>query len=730
MNVPPSDVTSSTSASTSSLPRRDRRGARILASCLGAALPVALAHEVVAQQTPPAAAPAKPQEPRPEVETQIPEVLVEETALQADAALQKVPLSNTAGRDVLSPEEVSQAGAMNVQEVLRRSPSVNISEETGSDSLPNVAIRGVSGNDGIFRSVNVAMFADGIPLSGGPYGAPGASGFPLLMERIYAVDLQRGGGATRYGPNNVSGIVNFLTRPIPEQTTLELRSSYDSFDNGSLYAGIGGSYGRFGFLAEGVYKDGDTYRDHGDYELENYSLKLRYDVTDELRSFTQVEFYDDDSDLSDGLSKLQFQQDRFQSTSLQNRFTANQKRFNQKFEWQTGKDTRVDLIGYYYETERTFYLGSPLYYGDNPTYVQATPRPMNTWAVQPQLSHKYAWGDVDAEVLVGYRFHHENLTRRVERDFPNGTHTLLSDDDFEYVAHSLFAQNDFWFGDFKVTPGVRFERVDMTGKAQNEFEVERDYEEVLPAISASYEMTPQWSVYANVQSSFQPPAANAIELSADPQEIEAQRAWMYEVGTRVQKDDRLVAADLTLYQIDYSDRLEPDPDQFDVLLNSGRSRHRGVELTFDGELEAAGLEGVSYWTSTAYNQSEYENGDFEGNDLPGTPHWLLGWGARYDHEATGLWTAVDGFFTDESYSDRENTEELNDQGTRGIRPSAIVWNAHVGLRRMLGDRCRFDVQVDARNVFDQDDYDVRAARGIYPGAPFGYGATVGFLFTF
>lgn len=726
MKVPPSSVAQTLVRSSPAL--LDRIGARVVAGCLCAAC--ALGADARAQQTPPPPAETPPTPPAPKPETGIPEVLVEETAIEADAALQHVPLSNTAARDVLAPEEVRQAGTTNTQEILRRSPSVHISEETGSDSLPNIALRGVSGNDGIFRSVNVAMFADGIPLSGGPYGAPGASGFPLLMERIYAIDIQRGGGATRYGPNNVSGVINFLTRPIPEQTTLETRASFDSFNNGSIYTGVGGSYGKFGFLAEGVYKAGETYRDHGDYELQNYSLKARYDVTDELRSFTQVEFYDDDSDLSDGLSRAAYQQDPSQSQSLQNRFAANQKRFNQKFEWQTGRDTRVDLIAYYYETERTFWLGSPLFYGNDPTFVQSTPRPMNTWAVQPQLSQRYEWGDVDGELLVGYRFHHENLARGVERDFPDGTHTVVSNDDFEYAAHSAFAQNDFWFGDFKVTPGLRFEHVDMTGQANGAPEVERDFDEVLPALSASYAATSQWSVYANVQSSFQPPAANQIELSADPQDLEAQYAWLYEVGTRVQREDALVRADLTLYQIDYSDRLEPDPDQFDVLLNSGRSRHRGAELTFDGLLDEAGLEGVSYWTTTAYNQSQYEDGEFEGNDLPGTPHWLLGWGTRYDHRATGLWTAVDGFFTDESYSDRENTRDINAQGTRGVRPSSIVWNAHVGLRRMLGERCRFDVQVDARNLFDEEYFDVRAARGIYPAAPFGVGGTVGLVFTF
>lgn len=684
----------------------------------------------------PAATTSPAQEPKPQAAQdaqspptyQIPDVVITET--ESEGVLDVTPLANTAARDVISPKEVEEAGTLNLQEILRRSPGIHISEETGSDSLPNIAIRGVTGNDGIFRSVNVAMFADGIPLAGGPYGAPGASGFPLLMERVYAIDIQRGGAAVQYGPNNVSGIINYLTRPIPERTTLETRFRYDSFHDASTYLATGGTYDRFGFLLEGVYKDGDTFREHGEYTLQNYSLKTSWQFNENLRGLLQLESFDDDSNLSDGLSLAQYQSDPEQSTSLQNRFTANQKRVNYKLEWQITPRTRADLITYYYETERTFYLGSPLFYGNSPTFVQSTPRPMSVWAVQPQVTHEYEVGGAHAKLIAGVRYEHENLTRRVERDFPDGTHTDISDDGFLYDTGSAFVLNDFVFGDWTVTPGVRFERVSIQAEDQTGFDVDRDFSEILPALSASYLMRPDWSIYANVQSSFQPPAANQIELSSDPQDISAQYAWMYEVGTRAQTEDRSLAADLTVYQIDYSDRLEPDPDQFDVLLNSGRSRHRGVELALDSDLQRAGLEGVGLWSAVAYNDSEYENGAFEGNQTPGSPHWLLGWGARYENEHSGFFAAVDGNYAAESFSDRENTDPINATGTRGVRPSSIVWNAHTGIAFDVTSSCRLRFQVDVRNVFDQEYFDVRAARGIYPGAPFGYGALIGLTWGF
>ncbi len=165
--------------------------------------------------TPPAAAPAPTSvptvEPAPDADggTTIPAVLIEARALGDGRFLRAPPLDWGAGRDVLSPEQIENAGAMNVHEVLRRSPNVVVGEETGSDSLPNIGLRGVTGNDGFFRAVNVSLLTDGIPLVCAPYGQPGASLFPFTLVRVYAIDIQKGGSSVRYGPNNVSRSMGF-----------------------------------------------------------------------------------------------------------------------------------------------------------------------------------------------------------------------------------------------------------------------------------------------------------------------------------------------------------------------------------------------------------------------------------------------------------------------------------------------------------------------------------------
>lgn len=659
----------------------------------------------------------------------IPEVLVEADEVGSQG-LRAPGLDFGGGRDVLGPEEIQKAPAANLQQLFRRTPGGIVSDETGSDSLPNIAFRGVTGNDGLFRSVNVSLLADGIPIVSAPYGQPGASLFPMTQERVYAVDIIKGGASVRYGPNNVSGIVNFLTRPIPEQMMLEQGFRYDRFNNFSSYTAFGATHDRFGYLAEVVYKDGDTFRDNGDYLIQNYSIKSAYQMTENQRGILQAEYFDDDSNLSDGLSLADYQANPQQSTSPQNRFEGQQTRYNYKHELQLNADTRLDIITYYYKGKRGFFLGNPLFYGQAPNFIQYTPRPSEVWAIGPELTYDYNLAEGAGQLLVGARVHDENIKRSVIRFFPDDTVTLQSEDRYDYRAYTTFIENSFILDRWKITPGVRLEAVGIEAENLDGTQVEREFEEILPALNSSCLVDNNWSLFANVQRSYQPPGANVIEISADPQDITSQRAWMYEVGTRYQTDDARSRADLTLYQIDYTDRLEPDPDQFDVFLNSGDSRHQGVELAADRLLHDSTISATELWASAAYNQSEYRNGEFAGNNLPYTPEWLLSWGLRYDHKVSGFGAGIDGYFADEAFSDRDNTVDINAQGTRGIRPSYVVWNARFDWNRQVTKKCTLRAGLNAFNLFENEYFDIRPARGIYPAAPFNLGASFGITWTF
>lgn len=72
----------------------------------------------------------------------------------------------------------------------------------------NFGIRGL--NPRLASRSTVLM--DGIPVPFAPYGQPQLSLAPVSLGNMDAIDVVRGGGAVRYGPQSVGGVVNFVTR--------------------------------------------------------------------------------------------------------------------------------------------------------------------------------------------------------------------------------------------------------------------------------------------------------------------------------------------------------------------------------------------------------------------------------------------------------------------------------------------------------------------------------------
>ena len=73
-------------------------------------------------------------------------------------------------------------------------------DETGTGVLPNISVRGLKAS----RSGHAQFLMDGV----------------------------RGGAAVQYGPNNVSGVINLVTKPIPHKWQTEASNRFTGFEDG------------------------------------------------------------------------------------------------------------------------------------------------------------------------------------------------------------------------------------------------------------------------------------------------------------------------------------------------------------------------------------------------------------------------------------------------------------------------------------------------------------------
>ena len=188
----------------------------------------------------------------------------------------------TGSRSILTSKELEKTGARSIDTALQQIPGVKILDETGTGVLPNVSIRGVTSS----RSGHAQFLLDGIPLSLAPYSHNGQSLFPATLEMIDRIDVVRGGSAVQYGPNNVSGVINLISKPIPEVWTTSLNEKITFFGNKKvLYDtsfSTGGSVNEyFDIRFSGNILSGESFRDHSDTDVQNWMLQTNWKISDD-----------------------------------------------------------------------------------------------------------------------------------------------------------------------------------------------------------------------------------------------------------------------------------------------------------------------------------------------------------------------------------------------------------------------------------------------------------------
>jgi Fe(3+) dicitrate transport protein len=182
----------------------------------------------------------------------------------------------------------------------------------------------------------------------------------------------------------------------------------------------------------------------------------------------------------------------------------------------------------------------------------------------------------------------------------------------EAEALSVFVQNDVSVGRLTVTPGVRYERIDLTRTdfaagdlartGQGRTVRENTVEAVIPGIGARFDLDADWSLFGGVHRGFAPPGPGS---ASDPED-----AVNWELGARWMRGAWF--AEATGFYNDYSNLVGSCTastgggcvigDQFD----GGEVRVRGLELSGGTDLGAAMGLAVGLPVRAAYTWTDAE----------------------------------------------------------------------------------------------------------------------------
>jgi len=620
------------------------------------------------------------------------------------SGLQNSVKSFPGARTVIKKDEIEATGATSIDEVMRRIPGVQATENSGTAgsliSL-NIGVRGLTGR----YTPRSTVLLDGVPLAVAPYGQPQLSFAPISLNNIESIDVVRSGGAVRYGPQNVGGVINFKTRSVPTTSGLSGdvsvrqteyaegggdNTQYSAFLGTQLESGLG-----LALLYSGM--TGSDWRAGSDDRFDDLALKARYDLTASSELYGKVAYYNAKSRTPGGLTVDQYNADPFQNTRPNDYWSGDRKSLELGYVNAISAAQEFEVRTYYTDSSRESSLINAA-----GTQVAFQPRNYTVLGIEPRYTQRVAFGPSTHDVTVGYRYIRE---RGDDNAYSRATNTgavgATTSFDNATDAHAVYVDDRIAIGAWRITPGVRFEHIEST---RDNLAAGQSYEtrnnKALPSISIAYLLTPALTVFTNYTTSFGP--VQNLQLNSQTQEnpLKPEVAKTTELGARW-ADERL-KAEFTLFQIRFDNQIQQVAGVTPVLFqNVGATKHDGVETAVDYSFSKAGpLAGLNVFANYSYTRAIQKSGANAGLDLPFYSRNVDTIGARY---LVGDW----GFNLNSThqtgqFSDNGNTQAETADAGIGRIPGFRLWNAQVSWK-MPGTKS-VDLLVGVNNIADERYY--------------------------
>lgn len=595
-----------------------------------------------------------------------------------------------------------KAGYTNFAQVVAKTPGVYVRSEDSFGNFINISIRGVDGS----RSNKVTMMEDGILTAPSPYSNPSAYYSPKV-GRMAGVEILKGSSQVRYGPQTTGGVVNFLSTPIPEGDGPRFysRNTYGS-DNtlfNHLWYGdtLETEAGRFGYLFEMHQQSSDGFRKTdgsnktAGFDLLEPMIKLFWEPNTALKQRIEFKAGYTDFDMDDSYpgvteADLRRDYDRRYAVSGLDTFDSDATRTYLRWIAEPSESLRLESTIYYNEFNRAFFRLNDVRLGGNDaigggTNISAASALLNPDALavlqgfgngtvrrlsnirnheafgwQNQANFRFSTGDLEHDLAVGLRLHHDNVGA-VGQDFrfradgtggfnevsraPGKTNGGLD----ETTAVALFIEDEIRFGNFTLRPGIRYEFLEYQQTSAAGVKTSGDANLLMGGIGANYEINEENSIFSGLYQGATPPNVGGYINGTS-----AEESLSYEIGYRHRKDD--FRAELVGFYTAFDNLITPQlgissgtvlPDQ-----NAGEATSYGLEalVEYDAGPATGWGVGLPMYVSATYTNARFDlpsdarltggifAGAEDGSEIPYIPEWRLaaGIGVSGDKWAVNL----------------------------------------------------------------------------------------------
>ncbi|MGI2178731.1 TonB-dependent receptor family protein [Shewanella frigidimarina] len=625
----------------------------------------------------------------------------------------------TGNRSIITSDRIERTAARSIDTALQQVPGIKIKDETGTGVLPNISVRGLDSS----RSGYAQVLLDGIPMTLAPYGHTGQSLFPATLFMIDRIDVARGGASIQYGPNNVGGVINLISKPIPTdwETSVNERMTFFGDSNTLFDTNIstGGAVNEdFSMRFDGNITKGESFREHSDTDIKNLMLKTLWNIDEQNSLDATLQYYDAFSELPGALNTPAYEADREQSLRPNDEFNADTKRVSLKYSHVLDDSKiidygEIDLRVFGNKSSRNFqwdfYDSSKDTDGNlgtswsdttqDATHLRNSPRNFTVFGIEPTASLLID-GDISQHIIAGARYINEDISYQLNHiDKSTQTATRPRDWQMDTNAMAYYVSNKVGFFDdtLSVTPGIRYEDVRMTfTNVGQDYSQDNHVTEWLPGITLGYEFSSNWFGYTNAQRSLRTPQIS--QLWPKDQTLESELSWNYEAGVRFTPTERSNLS-IAAYRIDFENKVEYDRN-VSMFVNIGQTRNQGIEL--EGTYSPMSLPDLVLTGAYNYLDTEQLDGEFAGNELAYVSKHQLSASALYSIKDVDL--GLMAFYYSKSFADLANSVEEDVSGTSGEVPAYTVVNFNIATEFFKQDNHGLKVGLSVNNLFDNEYY--------------------------
>ncbi len=616
----------------------------------------------------------------------------------------------------------------NYRQALAQAPGLILSEETSP--LISIGYRGLEPHRAQFTQV----LKDGIPIHADQFGYPEAYYAPPL-DTVDRIEFTRGGAALMFGPQP-GGALNYVThRPRTDRAlSASTLHTFGSDDYYSTFSYLDGTVGRVGYYGYYNRRQSDGIRSaNSDYSLDAWLGRVVLDADSASRLMLTLETYEEEHGEPGGLTfatgagTVNYLADRRAPSRLNDRFNLDRKALSLVWERDFGRGTfvgRLWAIDYTRASRRQAGGG----FGTLPTGASA-----NTNTIERQQFDQIGaegrvrldWGNKGNHVLTaGAQIFHSKSPRTDSRgstaDAASGSVRLKAEREILYTP--VFAENLFRCGALSLTPGVRVEFVDQSGRelvnvARTTTPLQSRAERAtvpLFGLAAAYALPGQNAqLYANSSESYRPmvftqavPNGATTVVNAD---LEEGRATQHEVGYRAQPAAGLVL-DASVFYLEFDNQIGSTtlPGGLTSVGNVGRAVHRGVELSVSYDLLARrslqpNPSALTLYANALLLDAKFKEGVSRGKTPQYAANHVVRTGIVYTRGDRSK-LALTGTLSADAYADDGNSAQ------RYVPPYA-VWDL-TAEHKIKGTALR--VIAGINNVFNEDYYSRIRPDGIDP----------------